>query len=73
MRWSGWGFPSDEAKRYEGRIKDGGVLVSVHCDTADEIGRAKDILKRAGGEDIASAGEERVVAYTAPADGPRKF
>lgn len=69
----GMGIPEYEAKRYEGRIKDGGVLVSVHCDTADEIGRAKDILKRAGGEDIASAGEERVVAYTAPADGSRKF
>src|SRR6476660_1831965 len=69
----GMGIPEYEAKRYEGRIKDGGVLLSVHCDTSEEISRAKDILKRAGGEDIASAGEERSPAYTAPADVPRKF
>jgi len=53
----GLGIPEYEAKRYEGRIKDGGVLLSVHCDTSNEISRAKDILKATGAEDISSAGE----------------
>ncbi|MGD0302040.1 MAG: DUF3341 domain-containing protein, partial [Bryobacteraceae bacterium] len=42
----GIGMPEYEAKRYEGRIKNGGVLLSVHCDTSDEITRAKELLKR---------------------------
>ncbi|HEY2451068.1 MAG TPA: general stress protein [Scandinavium sp.] len=54
----GMGIPEYEAKRYEGRVKDGGVLLSVHCDTSEEITRAKDILKTTGGEDIASSGEK---------------
>jgi hypothetical protein len=58
----GMGIPEYEAKRYEGRVKNGGVLLSVHCDTSDQIKRAKDILKRTGAEDIASAGEENVPA-----------
>jgi hypothetical protein len=58
----GMGIPEYEAKRYEGRLKDGGVLLSVHCDTSEEITRAKDILKRTGANDIASAGEEAVGA-----------
>ena len=58
----GMGIPEYEAKRYEGRVKDGGVLLSVHCDTSDEITRAKDLLKRTGAEDISSAGEEAVGA-----------
>jgi hypothetical protein len=53
----GMGIPEYEAKRYEGRIKEGGVLLSVHCDTSEEIKRAKDLLKQTGAEDIASAGE----------------
>lgn len=53
----GMGIPEYEAKRYEGRIKEGGVLVSVHCDNSDWVKRAKDMLKQTGGEDIASAGE----------------
>jgi hypothetical protein len=53
----GMGIPEYEAKRYEGRIKDGGVLLSVHCDTSDEIKRAKDLLEQTGAEDISSTGE----------------
>jgi hypothetical protein len=56
---SGLGIPEYEAKRYEGRVKNGGVLVSVHCDTSDQISRAKDVLKSSGAEDIASAGEAK--------------
>ena len=54
----GRGLPEYEAKRYESRITDGGVLVSVHCDTSDQIDRAKEVLERTGAEDISSAGEE---------------
>jgi hypothetical protein len=55
----GFGIPEYEAKRYEGRIKAGGILLSVHCDNADWIAKAKDVLKQTGADDIASAGEER--------------
>jgi hypothetical protein len=58
----GMGIPEYEAKRYEGRVKDGGILLSVHCDTSDEITRAKEVLKRTGAADIASTGEEGVGA-----------
>jgi hypothetical protein len=58
----GMGIPEYEAKRYEGRVKSGGVLLSVHCDTSDDIKRAKELLKRTGAEDISSAGEETVGA-----------
>ena len=53
----GMGIPEYEAKRYEGHVKDGGILLSVHCNTSEEISRAKDILKRTGAADIASTGE----------------
>jgi hypothetical protein len=53
----GMGIPEYEAKRYEGRIKEGGILLSVHCDNSDWVGRAKDVLKRTGAEDISSTGE----------------
>ena len=53
----GLGIPEYEAKRYEGRVKDGGVLLSVHCNTSDEIKLAKDLLKISGADDISSSGE----------------
>jgi hypothetical protein len=56
----GMGLPEYEAKRYEGRLKEGGILLSVHCATSEEITRAKDLLKRTGATDISSAGEEAV-------------
>ena len=59
----GMGVPEYEAKRYEGRVKDGGVLLSAHCATADEITRAKKILEQTGAEDIASSGETSGEAY----------
>lgn len=67
----GMGIPEYEAKRYEGRVKEGGVLLSVHCDTSEEIARAKDILKRTGADDIASAGEEAVGATASGRDTKR--
>jgi len=53
----GMGIPEFEAKRYEGRIKEGGILLSVHCDNSEWVGRAKDILKQTGAEDVSSASE----------------
>ena len=53
----GMGMPEYEAKRYEGRVKNGGILVSVHCETSELVSEAKDILKSSGAEDISSAGE----------------
>jgi hypothetical protein len=53
----GMGIPEYEAKRYEGRLQKGGILVSVHCDTSEEIKRSKEILERTGAEDVSSAGE----------------
>jgi hypothetical protein len=65
------GIPEYEAKRYEGRIKDGGVLLSAHCDTAEQIDRAKAILTRTSAADIASAGEEAVGAAASSRDTKR--
>ena len=53
----GMGIPEYEAKRYEGRVKDGGVLLSVHCDTSKQIERAKELLHNTGAEDVSSSGE----------------
>ena len=53
----GLGVPEYEAKRYEGRVKDGGILLSVHSDTAGEVVRAKEILEQTGAQDISSSGE----------------
>jgi hypothetical protein len=56
----GLGIPEYEAKRYEGRIQKGAILLSVHCDTSDEIKRAKEVMKNTGAEDISSTGESSV-------------
>jgi len=56
----GMGIPEYEAKRYEGRVKDGGILLSVHSDSSDETKRAKEILERTGAKDISSTGEVSV-------------
>jgi hypothetical protein len=53
----GMGIPEYEAKRYEGIVREGGILMSVHCDNSDWVKRAKDILKDTGAVDISSAGE----------------
>ncbi|CAN5710969.1 hypothetical protein BH10BDE1_BH10BDE1_03260 [soil metagenome] len=55
----GMGIPEYEAKRYEGFVKDGGILLSVHSDNSDETTKAKKILERTGGTDIASSNEAK--------------
>ena len=53
----GMGIPEYEAKRYEGRVKEGGILLSVHCDDSKWTKRAKEILERTGAQDVSSTGE----------------
>jgi hypothetical protein len=53
----GMGIPEYEAKRYEGAVKDGGTLLSVHCDTSEQVDAAKASLKNTGARDISSSSE----------------
>jgi hypothetical protein len=53
----GMGIPEYEAKRYEGAVKGGGTLLSVHCDTSEQIDIAKDALKSTGARDVSSTSE----------------
>ena len=53
----GLGIPDHAAKRYEVRVKEGGILLSVHSDNADWTKRAKEILERTGAQDISVTGE----------------
>jgi imidazolonepropionase-like amidohydrolase len=57
------GIPEYEAKRYEGAVKDGGTLLSVHCDTSEEIKIAKEALRDTGAHDISSANEAGAEDY----------
>src|SRR6202022_3260154 len=59
----GMGIPEYEAKRYEGRIQKGGILLSVHCDTSEEVKQAKAILEGTGGEDATSRGGSAVDSW----------
>ena len=55
----GMGIPEYEAKRYEGRVKDGGILLSVHCDSSDWEKKGKEILRQTGAEDVSSTSEAK--------------
>ena len=55
----GMGIPEYEAKRYEGRVKSGGILLSVHSDNSEWTGRAKKILESTGAQDVSSTGEAK--------------
>ncbi len=55
----GWGIPEYEAKRFEGLVREGGILLSVHADDREWAKKAKVILEQSGAADIASAGEEK--------------
>ena len=67
----GLGMPEYEAKRYEGRVKGGGVLLSVHSDNSDWTRRAKQILEETGAQDISSAGEAKADYATSDKPMPR--
>lgn len=53
----GMGLPELEAKRYEGKIRDGNILISVHAETPDETASAKNIFANAGASDIITGSE----------------
>jgi hypothetical protein len=53
----GLGIPEIEAKRYEGKVREGNVLISVHTENSGEITRAKDIFTKAGAQDVCATGE----------------
>lgn len=61
----GVGIPEYEAKRYEGRVLNGGILLAVHCETSEEIKRAKGLMEITGAEDISSTGEASAGSKTA--------
>ena len=63
----GMGIPEYEAKRYEGRVKAGGVLLSVHCSTPGQITRAKELLKETGAEEMSTTGEAAAEKLTGAA------
>ena len=56
----GLGIPEFEAKRYEGKLRSGNILISVHSGSSNDTDRAEYIMKRAGAHDISSASESRV-------------
>jgi hypothetical protein len=63
----GMGIPEYEAKRYEGKVKDGNILLSVHTDDSNERDRAKKILEAGGAVDISYTGEASVPKEQHPA------
>lgn len=67
----GAGIPEYEAKRYAGRVEDGGVLLSVHAVTDGEVLRAKEILRETGADDISTAGEAAAARGDGNAAKPR--
>lgn len=57
----GLGIPEMEAKRFEGKVKAGSILISVHTESSEEITRAKEIYTKAGAQDICASGEASTV------------
>jgi hypothetical protein len=56
----GMGIPEMEAKKYEGKLRGGNILIAVHIDNRDEAKRAEEILRREGARDISSTSEASV-------------
>jgi hypothetical protein len=69
----GMGMPEYEAKRYDGRIRQGNILLSVHCDDSEWSKRAKQILEQSGAQDISSAGEAAGDFARSDKSEPRSF
>ncbi len=67
----GMGIPEYEARRYEGRIRHGSILLSVHCDDHVWVKRAEDILKQTGAENVSAATEARADFATSDKPMPR--
>jgi hypothetical protein len=56
----GLGMPEYEAKQYEGKLRDGNILLSVHTENGDQAKQAEEIFKNGGAKDITRSGEEAV-------------
>jgi hypothetical protein len=56
----GYGMPEYEAKMYEGKVRDGNILLSVHTESSDELKAAKEVFSKHGAEDVSSTGEASV-------------
>lgn len=54
------GIPEYEARRYEGKVKGGGILISVHTEDSDEVKTAREVFERVGATDISTTGESSV-------------
>ena len=67
----GVGIPEYEAKRYEGRIRNGCILLSVHCDNSDWVKRAKELLENTGATDISTSTEAKADFAAAERPEPR--
>ena len=70
---AGAGIPEYEAKRYEGMVKEGGILTPVHCDNSEWTSKAKDILERTGAHDVSSTGEANADFAESDKPRPRSF
>lgn len=57
---AGLGIPEYEAERYEGRLKEGGILLSVHCDDSRWMDEARTILQQTGAEHVAAAADKEL-------------
>jgi CBS domain-containing protein len=62
----GCSFPEYEARRYQGRMRKPGILLSVHCDNPEWAKKARSVIKQTGGEDVSSASEEKADFATSP-------
>jgi hypothetical protein len=62
----GMGIPELEAKQYEGKIRGGNILMSVHAVDGDEVSRAKEVFKNGGASDISYTGEKAVSSKARP-------
>jgi uncharacterized membrane protein len=56
----GYGMPEIEARRYEGKVRGGNIVLSVHTEDSNEVSRAKEIMKRHNAQDISYTGESSV-------------
>lgn len=61
----GAGIPEYEAKQYEGKIRSGNILLSVHTEDGAQVSRIKEIFKSEGAEDISYTGETSTTAVAA--------
>ena len=66
------GPPDLAAKRYEGHIEEGGILVTIHCGTSGQVARAKELLTQTGARAISSSDETSEDYRAASASGARR-